>query len=198
MSLTSGVLPLNERKMDWFFIVIFGVFIFTSLAADFVNAVFQPDPDSGYFWARAVFELYARNNDPLLVANPEWLRVMTLLSSFIFGPFYIVLIISFAKGWNGIRPWALFYAGMIVESVIIIIFVEFRGEAALFAQIARELKPADELSAVGLTADLKVLNPLKFLLFNLPYIIVPLLLALRMRKPAPFAAVRPRERDIDQ
>lgn len=29
-------------------------------------------------------------------------------------------------------------------------------------------------------------NPLKFLAFNLPYVLIPLLLLIRMRKPLPF------------
>ena len=196
MSRDSGLLPLNDRKTDWFFIILFGLFAFTSIAADLVNALGQPDPDSSYFWAKATFELYAKNTDPLLVANPEWLRMMTFLSTFVFGPFYIVLIIAFIKGWNGIRPWALFYAGMIVESLIVMTFVEFRGEAALFAKMAREMKSMQELASSGLNADLRVMNPVKYLLFNIPYALGPLLLAFRMRKPAPFSAVRPRERDL--
>jgi hypothetical protein len=34
---------------------------------------------------------------------------------------------------------------------------------------------------------LRTQNPAKFLAFNLPYLIVPLLLLVRMRKPQPFA-----------
>ncbi|MEV4416690.1 hypothetical protein [Catellatospora sp. NPDC049609] len=30
-------------------------------------------------------------------------------------------------------------------------------------------------------------NPVKFLAFNLPYVLLPLLLLVRMRKPEPFA-----------
>lgn len=190
MSRDSGVLPLSKRKVDWFFIVVFSLFAFTSLAADLVNAVSRPAADSGYFWAKAAFELYAKNNDPLLIANPEWLRMMTFLSAFVFGPFYVVLVIAFVRGWNRIRPWAIFYAGMIVESMIVMTFVEFRGEAALFAQIATELRPAAELAAAGLTQNLKVLNPAKYLAFNTPYFLFPLLLAVRMWKPMPFSRSR--------
>ena len=34
--------------------------------------------------------------------------------------------------------------------------------------------------------ELQTQNPAKFLAFNLPYVIVPLLLLIRMRKPMPF------------
>ena len=196
MPARTGILPLNERKADWFFIIVFGVFAFTSLSADLVNAVSHPAPDSAYFWAKATFEAYARDNDPMLVANPSWLKMMTFLSAFVFGPFYVVLIIAFAKGWNGIRPWAIFYAGMIVESMIVMTFAEFRGEAALFAQVASGMKSAGDLAAAGVSADLKVMNPLKYLAFNTPYAAVPLALAWRMRRPGPFSEQRSRERDL--
>ena len=161
-----------------------------------MNAVSRPAPDSTYFWARATFELYAENTDPLLVANPEWLRAMTLLSSFLFGPFYVVLVLAFIKGWNGIRPWALLYAGMILESMFILLFVEFRGEAELFSQIAAQLKPDSELGAAGITASLKATNIPKVLAFYLPYVIAPALLAIRMWRPGPFSDGRVRERDL--
>jgi hypothetical protein len=73
---SERTLPLNQRGYDWIFIVVFSAFVFTSFAADLVNAVMRPDPDSGYFWARAVYNAYALGNDPLLIANPLFLRVI--------------------------------------------------------------------------------------------------------------------------
>ncbi len=181
-----SVLPLRERKGDWFFILFFSCFVFTSLASDMVNAISNPRPD-GYFWARAVYNLYAVNNDPLLIANPMWLRVMCFLSAFVFGPFYAVMVYAFARGRNWIRPFALIYAGMILESMIVIIAVEFTGEAALFSQVCRDgVKPIEELARAGLNSDLTVQDAVKFLAFNLPYKVVPLLLAIRMRRENPF------------
>jgi hypothetical protein len=181
-------LPLNERKGDWFFIIFFSCFFFTSFAADLVNAVSTPSPDSGYFWARAVYYLYAVHNDPLLIANPIYLRTMTFISAFVFGPFYLVLVYSFVKGKNWIRPFALLYAGMIVESMIVIIVAEFAGDAHLFAQMCQAgVKSAQELAKSGLNQDLTVQNPVKFLAYNLPYKIVPILLAVRMRGGNPFS-----------
>jgi hypothetical protein len=53
---------------------------------------------------------------------------------------------------------------MIVTLTGVVVFgVEFWGDAAYRTQ-----------------------NPAKFLAFNLPYVLVPLLLLIRMRKPAPF------------
>ncbi len=186
MSLSES-LSLRERKGDWFFILFFSCFVFTSFASDLVNAVSKPAADSGYFWARAVYDLYAVNNDPLLIANPIYMRVMTFLSAFVFGPFYVLLVYSFIRGKNWIRPFALFYAGMIVESMVVIIVAEFVGDAALFSQICQGVKPIEELAKAGLNQDLTVQNPVKFMAFNLPYKIIPLLLAVRMRKENPFS-----------
>ena len=181
------MLPLRERKGDWFFIVFFSCFVFTSFAADMANAVSSPRAEGVYFWARAVFNLYAVNNDPLLIANPVWMRTMCSLSAFLFGPFYIVLVYSFIKGKNWIRPFALIYAGMIIESMIVIIAAEFAGDAALFSQVCQAVKPAGELARAGLNPDLAVQDVFKFLAFNLPYKVVPLMLAIRMRRENPFS-----------
>ena len=184
----STTLPLSERKYDWIFIVFFSVFVFTSFAADMVNAIMRPDPESGYFWARAVYNLYAYGNDPLLIANPMFLRMMTAISAFLFGPFYIVLVFAFVKGKNWIRPFALVYAGMIVESMIVLLGVEFAGDLELFKMMGENgVKSAEALAEMGLTPSLKVINPGKFLLFNLPYKLLPIVLAVRMWRPKPFS-----------
>lgn len=181
------VLPLRDRKTDWFFVVIFSCFAFTSFAADSVNALLSPSPTSGWVMSRAVYNLYALGNDPLLIANPGWLRAMCFVSAFGFGPFYLFLVHAFVKGNNAIRPFAIFYAGMIVESLLVILYVEFVGEGALFAQMCADgVKSAGDLAANGLNADLTVQNVGKFLAYNLPYKIAPLLLAIRMRRENPF------------
>jgi hypothetical protein len=188
MNEKNDILPLSERKYDWFFIIIFAVFVFTSLAADLVNGVSAPRPDHPYFWARAVYDLYALGNDPLLIANPKFLQAMTFISAFIFAPFYIVLIYAFIKGKNWIRPFALVYVGMILESMIVLLTVEFTGDAALFQTMCEGgVKSAGELANMGLNQDLTVQNVPKFLAFNLPYKLVPILLAVRMWRPNPFS-----------
>lgn len=184
----TKTLPLGERKYDWIFIVFFSVFIFTSFAADMVNAIMRPDPESSYFWARAVYHVYAYGNDPLLIANPMFLRMMTAISAFIFGPFYVVLVYAFVKGKNWIRPFALVYAGMIVESMIVLLGVEFAGDLELFRMMGEGgVKSAEALWEMGLTPSLKVMNPGKFLLYNLPYKLLPILLAVRVWRPKPFS-----------
>lgn len=185
--MNEHIIPLRERRLDLFFIVVFAAFAFTSFFADRVNALAAPAADSGWFWARAVYDLYAVGNDPLLIANPVWLRTMCALSAFVFGPFYLVLVYAFIRGRNWVRPFAFIYAGMIVESLIVILAVEFAGESALFTQVCTSVKPAAELAAQGLNADLSVQNIPKFLAYNLPYKIVPILLVIRMWHERPFS-----------
>ena len=74
--MSEQIIPLRERKLDIFFIVVFATFAFTSFFADRVNGVSSPSADSSWFWARAVYDLYAVGNDPLLAGicslEAEW------------------------------------------------------------------------------------------------------------------------------
>lgn len=185
--MSDQIIPLRERKLDLFFIVVFATFAFTSFFADSVNAVASPDAGSSWFWTRAAYNFYAVGNDPLLIANPVWLRTMCALSAFVFGPFYLLLVYAFVRGKNWVRPFTFLYAGMIVESMIVILAVEFTGESALFSQVCAAVKPAAQLAAQGLNADLSVQNIPKFLAYNLPYKIVPILLVVRMWRERPFS-----------
>jgi len=157
-------LPLRERPIDIFFAVMFTIFIVTSCIADMLPALgidfTEPDGtflvDSNYW--------YAHDADPLFMNAPVWMRIVTGLSAFVYLAFYLVLVPSLIKGWNRIQLPAVIYATMIASITGIIVFgVEFFGEPEFQTQ-----------------------NPAKFLAFNLPYVLVPLLLLIRMRKPLPF------------
>jgi len=75
-----------------------------------------------------------------------------------------------------------------VESMIVLLAVEFLGEARLLETMcACGVKSAEDLEAAGLNRDLTVQNPVKFLTFNLPYKLVPILLAVRVWRPKPFS-----------
>ena len=107
---------------------------------------------------------YAHDADPLFMNPPVWMRIVTGLSAFVYMAFYLVLVPALIRGWNWIQLPAVIYATMIAGVTGIIVFgVEFFGEPEFQTQ-----------------------NPLKFLAFNLPYVLVPLLLLVRMRKPLPF------------
>ena len=160
----SPTLPLSRRRIDIFFAIMFAVFTVTSGIADLVPTLgidfSQPSDNflvNSNYW-------YAHDADPLFMNPPVWMRIVTGLSAFVYGPFYIVLVYAFLRGRNWIQLPAVIYATMISSITGIIVFgVEFFGEPEFQTQ-----------------------NPAKFLAFNLPYVLIPLLLLIRMRKPLPF------------
>ena len=160
----SANLPLKDRRIDLFFAVLFLVFAVTSGISDAVPTLgIEMSPDSSNPLARANY-WYAIDADPLFMHPPVWMRFVTGLSTFVYGPFYLVLAYALIKGKNWIQLPAVIYATMISSITGIIVFgVEFFGEP-----------------------EWQTPNPVKFLAFNLPYVLVPLLLLVRMRKPLPF------------
>ena len=157
-------LPFKERKLDQFFAVIFLVFALTSGISDLVPTLgIHMAPDSPNPLARANY-WYAIDADPLFMYPPVWMRFVTGLSTFLYGPFYFVLSYALVKGRNWIQLPAVIYATMISSITGIIVFgVEFFGEP-----------------------EFQTKNAVKFLAFNTPYVLIPLLLLARMRKPMPF------------
>jgi hypothetical protein len=157
-------LPLKDRRIDIFFAVLFLVFALTSGISDAVPTLgIEMSPDSSNPLARANY-WYAIDADPLFMHPPVWMRFVTGLSTFVYGPFYLVLAYALIRGKNWIQLPAVIYATMISSITGIIVFgVEFFGEPELRTQ-----------------------NPAKFLAFNTPYVLMPILLLIRMRKPMPF------------
>lgn len=157
-------LPLKERRIDVFFAVVFLVFALTSAISDAIPTLGIPmSPDSPNPLARANY-WYAVDADPLFLQAPVWMRFVTGMSAFVYGPFYVLLAWCLVKGQNWIQLPAVIYATMISTITGIIVFgVEFFGEPEFRTQ-----------------------NPIKFLCFNLPYVLIPLALLVRMRKPMPF------------
>lgn len=157
-------LPLRERPIDLFFAVLFVVFALTSGISDAVPTLgIEMSPDSPNPLARANY-WYAVDADPLFMHPPVWMRIVTGLSTFVYGPFYLVLAWALVTGRNWIQLPAVIYATMIASITGFIVFgVEFFGEPEFRTQ-----------------------NAVKFLSFNTPYVFFPLLLLARMRKPLPF------------
>ena len=160
----SVSLSLRDRKIDIFFAVLFSAFTVTSLISDLLPTVgVDFSRATGNFFVDSNY-WYAHDADPLFMHPPVWMRIVTGLSAFVYMAFYLVLVPSLIKGWNWIQLPSVIYATMIAGVTGIIVFgVEFFGEP-----------------------EFLTLNPVKFLAFNLPYVLVPLLLLVRMRKPLPF------------
>ncbi|PZR18788.1 MAG: DUF2781 domain-containing protein [Archangium gephyra] len=157
-------LPLKERKIDLFFAIVFLTFALTSGISDLVPTLgIEMAPDSPNPLARANY-WYAIDADPLFMHPPVWMRIVTGLSTFVYGPFYLLLAWALIKGKNWIQLPAVIYATMISSITGFIVFgVEFFGEP-----------------------QFQTKNAAKFLAFNTPYVLLPILLLVRMRKPEPF------------
>jgi hypothetical protein len=107
---------------------------------------------------------YAVNNDQLFLHPPVWMRFVTGLSAFVYGPFYLVLVCAFIKGWNRIQVPAIMYGTAIAVITGVVVFgVEIWGEP-----------------------EQRCLDLAKFLPYNTPYVLIPILLIIRMRKENPF------------
>jgi hypothetical protein len=159
------VLPLRERSRDWFFVLAFGFFAFSSFFSDsLVARGIVLAPDSPSFWARANY-WYANGTDPLLLDPPLGLEIQTFISAFVFGPFYLVLVYAFLAGRDWVRMPAIVYVSAMLYGMVVFLGTEFLG-------------------------DVPPTNLPKFVAFNFPYWIVPLLLAVRMRDPHPFSEAR--------
>jgi EXPERA (EXPanded EBP superfamily) len=157
-------LELRVRRVDIVLAVVFAAFAVTSVISDLLPTVgvrFN-HPSSNFFVNSNYW--YAHDADPLFMNPPDWMRIVTGLSAFVYMPFYLVLVYALVTGRNWVQLPSVIYATMISTITGVIVFgVEFWGEAAL-----------------------RTHNPVKFLAFNLPYVLVPLVLLVRMRKPLPF------------
>jgi hypothetical protein len=164
VTLTQDNLPLTKRPIDIVFLVFFSIFIVTCIISDSVEGLGLDQVANSSNLLVQWNYTYSSNFDPLYMSHPTWLRFISGTSAFIYLPFYVLLIISLIKGFNWIQLYSVIYATMIIALTGIPIFgVEFFGSAA-------ERTP----------------NPGVFLLYNGPYIVLPLLLLIRMRKPLPF------------
>jgi hypothetical protein len=163
-STDAANLRWRERRFDIFFTVIFAAFAVTSVISDLLPTVgVNFSHDSSNFFVHSNY-WYAHDADPLFMNPPDWMRIVTGLSAFVYMPFYLVLVYCLVTARNAIQLPSVIYATMIVTLTGVVVFgVEFWGEAAY-----------------------RTHNPAKFLAFNLPYVLIPLLLLIRMRKPMPF------------
>jgi hypothetical protein len=102
-------MPLRERPGDWFFVLAFAFFTFSSFCSDVVPALGIPIVPHSSNPLVAGSWYYASDADPLLIANPHYVRISTFISAFVFGPFYPVLVYAFVTGANWIRTPAIVY-----------------------------------------------------------------------------------------
>ena len=155
-----------------FFVIAFSLFAITSFTVDAMSVLYQSFPVQGSWFASDLLLEYYADADPLFIQSPPFLEVATFVSGFVFGPLYLYFVWGFVRGRNQIRIPALMYASALTLAMLMIFAEEFAS------------------SVPGWITP----KPGKFLAFNLPYLIMPIALALRMRKPFPFD--RPTERYV--
>jgi len=154
-------LPTIDRVL----IACFGLFAFTSIFME-PYITFGVDLATATGPLGRAWYFYASRWDPLFLEPPTYLRVMTGIDEWVYGPMHLALIYAFVRRRAWIRLPALLYCGAIVYSTLVYFLTEFLSE--------------------GHRANLAMVT-----VVNVPYTIVPCLLVWRMRRPDPFAATGP-------
>ncbi|PRP91381.1 hypothetical protein ENSA5_54980 [Enhygromyxa salina] len=158
-------IPLTERRHDRWLILAFLVFASTSLFVDRLAALDVDVCGQRSMWGALCW--YGRAIDPLFLANPQWLRVMSGISAWVFGPLYLVLAWAFWRGVDAARGPAVAWAVAMLYSLAVHLWMEFFGEHP-------PVRPALLLGVY------------------LPYVLVPGLVLWRLRAPHAFTRVKPR------
>ena len=162
------VLPLKKRPYDFFFI---GWFIINLLLVVYVIDIEQlvikdPSNFAQPFWPPAFvvngLHWWGSSFDPLLMARPVWYTTLVWIDVIAFGPFYAIATYAFIKGKNWIKIPSILYSAVICANMNIIFYGAFSGDYP---------KPVTGI----------------YLAAYLPYLIIPIILAIRMIiKPHPF------------
>lgn len=173
----ANVIPFRRRRYDWFLVAALAMFATTSFTVDLVNLLFRPDADSGFALARFVHDSYAAGADPLLAANPRFVQTASGISAVVFGTYYVAAIYAFIRGRDWIRLPTFLYAGMIVQSTALFLTVGLVGDAPLFRTVCGSAYSGFDYTFTDVP---------KVVFGNVPYIVVPLLLVVRMWRPKPF------------
>ncbi len=161
MTQSSNGSPLSSRPRDWFFVLAFSFFAFSSFFSDAWHALGLLEGDA--FWARANRWYIEVAGDSYLAAGHAYSRVNSGISGLVFGPFYLVLVYALIKGKSWIRVPALLYVGAMLHGAIEFFVWEYW---------------------IGPRPG----NPLVFWAFNGPYVLIPFLLGVRMWRSNPFGA----------
>ena len=161
------VIPYRQRKLDWLIVFFFLVNLgFITYGVDIEQLTI---PDAYHYqqplWPPAplvtIIHGYGQAIDPLLMARPQWWKDTIWLDVIFYGPFYALAIYAFIKGKEWIRIPAVFYSGMMFADVFIILGEEIAGPHA--------------------TPRLPLV-----LALNLPWLLLPIFLTLRLLKEHPF------------
>lgn len=163
MRFYSVRMPLLRRPIDLLFVCFFVLnFGFITYIVDIEQlTIADPGSFTQPLWPPAPFvdliHWYGETYDPLLLARPPWWRMTIWIDVLYFGPFYLAAIYAFVKRRNWIRVPALVWSGLMLANVLIILMEERYGPHA-----------APNFWIV--------------LAFNLPWLLMPFAMMLRMRR----------------
>jgi hypothetical protein len=161
-------IPFSQRRVDWIFVGFFLINLFFITYIVDIEQLIIPDPSHFRqpIWPPAsmvkLIHAYGSSFDPLLMARPPWWKMTIWIDVLFYGPFYVFAIYAFVKGIDWIRIPAIFYAGMMFMGVSVILGEELAGPHA--------------------TPNFPLVLGL-----NLPWLLMPIFLTLRLRKEHPFA-----------
>jgi EXPERA (EXPanded EBP superfamily) len=167
--MADSVRPLRRRPVDALFVLFFVVNAgFITYIVDLEQLVVaDPQRFDQPLWPPAplvdLVHRYGTTYDPLLMARPAFWRMTIWIDVLFFGPFYLFAIYAFVRGRGWIRVPALVWSGTMAAIVLIILMEERYGAWA--------------------TPHFPIV-----LLLNLPWLLMPLAMIWRMRRPAPFSA----------
>jgi hypothetical protein len=163
--------PLRERKFDLIFVgfLALNAFLITYIV-DLEQLVIADPSNFDYpVWPPPplvdLIHWYGNHFDPLLLARPPFWRMTIWIDVLFFGPFYFFALYAFIRGRDWIRVPALVWSGTMLANVLIILMDERYG-----------VTPPPNFGLV--------------VLFNLSWLLFPVLMIIRMRRDRPFT--RPR------
>ena len=161
-------IPFSRRRVDWIFVGFFLMNLFFITYIVDIEQLIIPDPGNFQqpLWPpESMVKLvhwYGSSFDPLLMARPQWWKMTIWIDVLFYGPFYVLAIYAFVKGKDWIRIPAIFYSGMMFMGVSVIL--------------------GEEIAEPYATPHLPLV-----LALNLPWLLMPIFLTLRLRKEHPFA-----------
>ncbi len=119
-------IPLADRPSDRWYIAGFLLFACTSILVDRLAALDVDVCAEQRMWGALCW--YGRELDPLYLANPQWLRVMSGISAWVFGPIYPWLAWGFWRGSDAVRGPAIAWAVALLYSMVVHLWMELFGD----------------------------------------------------------------------
>ena len=158
----NGARPLLQRPLDLLLNAFFSLSVLYGFLWSLPEGLGVPvAPDSPWPPLRALYD-WAVRIEPAHLDPPASLIASCLLDGFVHAPFLVVLIYALVTGRSWIRIPALLYVGSSLTNMFLYFYETLFGAQP--------------------PLDLAIYLPM-----NLPWLVVPLLLAWRMRHSEPFA-----------